>query len=344
MRSLHLLVLLLATPVLAAQSAPRLLSGQVGVITGTVADPDGATFAEASIQATEVETKTVRKAVTSADGLYTLADLPSGTYDLFVSIPGMKSRQQRDIVVRGGESVRMDVRLEDGPSLRTLGEDPASIIASLKRPPAPTGPSPTVADGHPDLTGVWTPVFEPHARSERSAPLPWASALVKERTANNARDLPASRCLPAGVPLMKPMLTKIVQTPALLVMLFEDDVPGFRQVILDGRAHPREVNPSWQGHAVGRWDHDALVIDTVGFNDRCWLSFAGHPHTEAMRVTETLRRLDRGHLEIDVVIDDPGAFSKPWRTARIYELTPAEEIQEYISSENNKYGHLVKTE
>src|SRR5207245_2672668 len=113
-----------------------------------------------------------------------------------------------------GESVRVDVRLEDGPSLRTLGEDPASIIASLKRPPAPTGPSPIAADGHPDLTGIWTPTFEPHPKSEQSAPLPWAAEVVRERTANNARDLPQSWCLPTGLPLLKPMLTKIVQTPA----------------------------------------------------------------------------------------------------------------------------------
>jgi hypothetical protein len=341
MRSLHLLVLLLATPVLAAQSAPRLLSEQVGAITGTVADPDGATFAEASVRATDVETKAVRKAVTSTTGVYTLADVPPGTYDLFVGIPGMKPHTQPGVVVRGGETVRIDVRLEDGPSLRTLGEDPASIIASLKRPPAPTGAAPKSADGRPDLTGIWTPTYEPNPKSERPAPLPWAAELAKERTANNMKDLPASRCLPAGVPLLTPMLTKIVQTPAVIVMLFEGDVPGYRQVFLDGREHPAEPNPTWQGHAVGRWDHDTLVIDSVGFNDRSWLSYAGHPHTEAMRLTERMRRPDAGHLEIEVVVNDPGAFSKPWKTVRVYELTPADEIQEYICSENNKYGQLV---
>ena len=126
-----------------------------------------------------------------------------------------------------------------------------------------------------------------------------------------------------------------------LEVLFEGDVPGYRQVFLDGREHPRDPNPTWQGHAVGRWDHGALVIDTIGFNDRSWLSYAGHPHTEAMRLTETLRRPDAGHLEIEVVVHDPGAFSKPWKTVRVYELTPADEIQEYICSENNKYGRLV---
>ena len=119
-------------------------------------------------------------------------------------------------------------------------------------------------------------------------------------------------------------------------MLFEDDIPSHRQVFLDGRGHPRDPNPSWMGHSVGHWEGDTLVVDTVGFNDRSWLDPQGHPHTDRMRVTERMRRPDLGHLEIEITIDDPGAYAKPWVIQRAADLDLNDDIGEYVCNENNR--------
>jgi hypothetical protein len=135
---------------------------------------------------------------------------------------------------------------------------------------------------------------------------------------------------------------KLVQTPSLLVMLFEDDVPSHRQVFLDGRGHPKDPNPMWMGHSIGHWEGETLVIDSVGFDDRSWLDTAGHPHTEKMHVIERFRRPDLGHLEIEFTIDDPAAYAKPWKIARASELDAGDDIGEYVCSENEKdVEHMV---
>ena len=134
---------------------------------------------------------------------------------------------------------------------------------------------------------------------------------------------------------------KLVQTDSVLVMLFEGDVPGFRQVLLDGRDHPKDLNPTWQGYSVGKWEGQTLVIDTIGFNDKAWLSQFGHPRTEQLRLTERLRRDDLGHLDVEVTVDDPGAYVRPWVVEKSYELNPADEILEYICSENNRDVHRL---
>ncbi|PWU01935.1 MAG: hypothetical protein C5B51_21855 [Terriglobia bacterium] len=134
---------------------------------------------------------------------------------------------------------------------------------------------------------------------------------------------------------------KLVQSPTLLIMLFEDDIPSHRQVFLDGRSHPKDPNPSWMGHSVGHWEDDTLVIDTVGFNDRSWLDPQGHAHTEKMRITERFRRPDLGHLEIEFTIDDPGAYAKPWTMKRISELDSGDEIGEYVCENNKDPEHMV---
>jgi len=133
-------------------------------------------------------------------------------------------------------------------------------------------------------------------------------------------------------------MTKFIHLPTLLVMLFED-VPGFRQIFLDGRSHPPDPNPTWLGHSVGRWEVDTLVVDTVGFNDRSWIARA-HPHTEQLRTTERYRRPEYGRLEIEVVYDDPGAYTRPWTQNLIWYLTPQEELIEYVC-ENNRTDLLV---
>jgi hypothetical protein len=131
---------------------------------------------------------------------------------------------------------------------------------------------------------------------------------------------------------------RIVQTPTLLVQLMEDDA-RFRQVFLDGRAHPADVSPTWMGHSIGRWDGDTLVIDTVGYNEKTWLP-GRLPHTERLHAIERYRRLDLGRLEVSVTLEDPDALIKPWQSTRIWELVPGEEIQEYVC-ENNRFPELA---
>jgi hypothetical protein len=134
-------------------------------------------------------------------------------------------------------------------------------------------------------------------------------------------------------------LYKIVQTPSLLVQLFELD-PHFRQVFLDGRTHPQSSDPTWQGHSVGRWEGETLIIDTIGFNDRAWIP-NGLPSTETLHVIERYRRPDLGHLEIDVTMEDPAVLTKPWRHRMVWTLAPGEEILETVCNENNHYPDEV---
>jgi len=203
----------------------------------------------------------------------------------------------------------------------------------------PAGPAPRMPDGKPDLSGVW---FSPRTTDPgKPEMLPWAEALTKERTASHSKDDPEARCLPAGVPRMNPFPWKLVQTPTLLVMLFEGNIHTYRQVFLDGREHPKDPDPTWYGDSIGKWDGDTLVVDTIGFNDKFWFDFAGHPHTGQLHVIEKLHRRELGNLDMEVTILDPGAYTKPWIIKRTSALSSGE-IQEYICNEDNQdVQHLV---
>ncbi len=116
-------------------------------------------------------------------------------------------------------------------------------------------------------------------------------------------------------------------------MLFED-LPGVRQIYLDGRAHPNSWKRSWMGHSVGRWEGDTLVVDTVGFNDKSWLG--DYSHTAQLHVIERYTRRDLGHMNVQVVMEDPGTFRKPWTVNMVWNLAPGEEMLEYVCTENNR--------
>jgi hypothetical protein len=167
---------------------------------------------------------------------------------------------------------------------------------------------------------------------------PWAEQLHRERMENDSKDYPGGYCLPANAAsITRAFPYKIVQTPKLMVFIHESDTPGLRQVFLDGRGHPTDWHPTWQGHSIGGWEGDTLVIDTAGFNDKAWLSLSGIPHTEQLHVVERIRRLDYGHLEVDIRMEDSEAFSAPWRRTFTATLAPPEEeILEFICNENNR--------
>jgi hypothetical protein len=200
----------------------------------------------------------------------------------------------------------------------------------------PSGPVPKMADGKPDLSGAW---YSPRTVDAGTPKMtPWAAEVLKQR---NPKDDPEARCLPAGVPRMNPFPWKTVQTEKLLVMLFEGNIHSYRQVFLDGREHPKDLDPTWYGHSIGKWDGDTLVVDTIGFNDKFWFDFAGHPHTEKLHVIERYHRRDLGNLDIDITIFDPDAYTEPWKIKRTSALMNGE-IQEYICNENNQdVEHLV---
>ena len=316
-----------------------------GAITGAVSDTARTPVAGVTVQAKNVDTGATYKATTGLLGNYTLSQVPAGKYQLTASSFGFKAYERKDlIVVVSGQPQRADIPIGDFISLETLGEDRASFgRLFFNRPKPPDGPAPRTADGKPDFSGLWNgPGPGSAGQAETLELLPWAAALAKERLDNNLKDTPNARCLPFNVGPLSGFLNRVVQSRDLLVTILEYDIPGYRQIYLDGRGHPKDVEPSWTGHSVGTWEGDTLVVDTVGFNDKTWLGEAD-PHTDKLHLTTRLRRPDLGHLEIETTFDDPGAFKKPWKMKGVATLAPSnEEILEYICNENNQDAeHLV---
>jgi hypothetical protein len=200
----------------------------------------------------------------------------------------------------------------------------------------------------PDLSGIWerrpppnrTPNY-PYALTEEEPPMsPWAEAKYKAAKPSfgphavaDPED-PTFKCLPPGVPRIyfQPVPVEIIQIPGRVIMLFEYD-HFVRQIYTDGRRHPREMAPTWMGDSIGRWEGDTLVVDTAGFNDKTWLDRAGHPHSDALRVVERLRRVDRNTLQDDVTIDDPKAYTKPWGGRLIFQFESDWTLMEMICAE-----------
>jgi len=226
------------------------------------------------------------------------------------------------------------------------------------------GPVSKAADGHPDLTGLWeyywdrgTPPPDPGASlglsvvAPGSNPFfnigfgikdglpfqPWALALRKSRMEDNNRDNPDAHCLPIGLMQLHqhPQPRKIIQTPAVIVILYEAQ-GGVRQIFTDGRPLPKDPQPWWYGYSVGHWDGDTLVIETTGFRDDVWLDVEGSPLTSAGKMTERFRRVDYGHLDIEITVDDPKAYTKPWTVSVKQKIMLDQDLIEFICDENEK--------
>jgi hypothetical protein len=172
---------------------------------------------------------------------------------------------------------------------------------------------------------------------------PWLAKLVDERTANQAIDDPHIRCLPDlflrayGLP----HYLKFVQTPDLLVMLNEYN-GVYRQVFTDGRPLPDAPNPSWQGYSTGTWSDDTLVIDTIGFRDDLWIDWGGSVITESAKVRERIRRPNFGYLEIEVTVDDPKAYTKPWTVTLRQQFASDTELIDEICAEGERFVQKLK--
>jgi len=129
---------------------------------------------------------------------------------------------------------------------------------------------------------------------------------------------------------------KIVQSPKVIVILYESD-GTHRQIYTDGRALPNEIEqPSWLGYSAGKWDHDTLVVETAGFNDKTWLDLGGHPHSEALRIVERYHRRDFGHMDVEMTFDDPRMYTKPFTIKFTEELWADSDLFEYFCNENEK--------
>jgi len=240
--------------------------------------------------------------------------------------------------------------------------------------------APRLANGKPDLSGVWM-TAEPLCVIRGTAPIsellkmnpvsrkcpprtasfsrqsinigidmpgglpyqPWLAQLVEERTANQAIDDPHIRCLPDAFVRAYglPHYLKFVQTPDLLVMLNEYN-GVYRQIFTDGRSLPEAPNPSWQGYSTAAWSGDTLVIDTIGFRDDVWIDWDGSMITEAAKLTERIRRPDFGHLEIEVTVDDPKAYTKPWTVTLRQQFAADTELIDEICAEGEKFSSKLK--
>jgi hypothetical protein len=222
------------------------------------------------------------------------------------------------------------------------------IPRSADGKPNLTAPVPKTPDGKPDLSGLWRLGVEIGVGANITGDLPaadiqpWVAALARHRLEDFGKDDPEiTGCLPGGPRhITRAGLAKIIQTPGLMVILYED--LAYRQIFLDGRRLPQDPNPDWMGYSVGHWEGDTLVVESAGFNDRTWLDFAGHGHTEALRMTERFRRRDFGHLDLQVTLDDPKAYAKPWTVSAGGALAADTELLEYVCLENEKdRQHLV---
>jgi hypothetical protein len=136
---------------------------------------------------------------------------------------------------------------------------------------------------------------------------------------------------------------RIMQSPAVIALLYENGTGRFRQIHMDGRALPVDPNPTWLGYSVGRWDGDALVVESTGFNDRTWLDRAGHPHSEKLRVTERFRRVDFGRVEYRITFDDPDTLTKPLTLSLPVSYQADTDMLEAVCNENNR-SRLVGVE
>jgi hypothetical protein len=242
-----------------------------------------------------------------------------------------------------------------------------------------TGPAPKAANGKPDLSGVWQYMRPPNETPPTAAtpppaanpaapadivPLavrrsqfwnlgasfkdglpfqPWAAELHRQRVEQNSKDNPDAHCLPLGVMQLHThgQPRKIIQTPEVVVIIYEAN-SGLRQIFTDGRPLPKDAEPWWYGYSVGHWEGDTLVVESKGFRDLGWLDVEGSPLTESGTIIERMRRVDFGHLETAVTIDDPKAYTRPWAITVHHRIMLDTDLIEFVCQENDHAGqHLV---
>ena len=187
---------------------------------------------------------------------------------------------------------------------------------------------------------------------EKPPMTPWAEEKWKANKPNigpnsvsiSESNDPILKCFPPGIPrayLVRAEPIEIANIPGRVLMIFEYD-HFIRNIYTDGRQHPKDLNPTWMGDSIGKWEGDTLVVDSVGFNDKTWLDNDGHPHTEDLHVIERIRRVSHDTLTIDTTIEDPKAYTKPWGGHAIYDLKPDWNLGEMVCEDNETYGDMQK--
>jgi hypothetical protein len=233
-----------------------------------------------------------------------------------------------------------------------------------------TAPAPRLPDGKPDFSGIWH-AANPNrcvpdtarfgcATEIGGSPLggnlgrdlpgglpyqPWAAELARKRNADFSRDDPHVRCLPDNPPRTwtLPHLTKAVHSPKLLLLLYEVNAM-YRQIFIDGRPLPADLNPTWNGYSTAHWEGDTLVVQTAGFRDDLWIDSGGSPMTDAARMTERIHRPNFGTMEIVLTIDDPKAYTKPFTVTLTQTLEPDTELIDEFCLENEKsYERMIRS-
>jgi len=254
-----------------------------------------------------------------------------------------------------------------------VGQWPDRPTARMPRTPEGkpdlNAPAPRTPDGKPDFSGVWRFVDSPDARPGPRPPAgagtigigqrapglyqffdigstlkdglpfqPWAAELRKKRVADNNKDNPDAYCLPLGLMQLHthPEPRKIIQAPGVIVILYEAN-GGIRQIFTDGRRLPGDdAEPWWYGYSAGKWDGDTLVVETNGFRDDVWLDVEGSPLTHAAKMTERFRRVNFGNMEIEITVDDPKAYTKPWTVKVHHRIMLDTELIEFVCQEGEK--------
>ena len=230
-------------------------------------------------------------------------------------------------------------------------ENPYSELTSgsgpIKAPAGPSKPAPRAADGKPDLSGFWKGplIFGGMFKSQGGPPFTPAGEEAYKTNLNHSIN-PEALCLFAGIPRasISGVPFEIVQNSNRVAFLYEL-MWTFRTVPLDGREHPKDLDPSFFGNAIGKWEGDTLVIDSIGFKDKLsWIDDDAHPHSDAMHVVERWSRPDADHLAHEVTVEDPKFYTKHWTFQRIFTaMAPGDELYEYACDENNvdrDGGHL----
>jgi hypothetical protein len=206
-----------------------------------------------------------------------------------------------------------------------------------------TAPAPRGPDGKPDLSGIWNGEEAPAPQPDPAGMQQWVKDLVRERQNDFFRTRPFYQCLPSGPEAeLFAVWRRIVQTPTAIAILLDNQ--AYRLIHTDGRELENDPAPSWMGYSVGRWDGDTLVVDSVGFNDKTWVSRRGLSHTDALRMRERYRRPDFGHLEVEVTFTDPGAYAKPWGFTARLELVADTEMLESICERSSDHWSGKRTD